>query len=62
MIGDPRAIDPLTAVLASDAAVSWVQDALQQIDAAARPADVVISRRGLRDANTLAYLAVDSAT
>jgi HEAT repeat protein len=59
MIGDPRSIELLAALRASDQAVPGVEEALQQVDAAARPADVVISRRGIREANTLAYLAVD---
>ncbi len=61
-IGDPRAIDPLTAILTDDEDRMTRDDAaaaLRQIEAAARPADVVISRRGVRGANLGAYLAVD---
>lgn len=58
-IGDPRAMEPLRAVFASSEDVPYVEGALDQLDVAARPGDLVISRRGLRPSNVAAYLVMD---
>lgn len=58
-IGDPRAVEPLRAILDSGEDVPYAEGALDQLDLATRPADVVLSRRGLRPANVSAYLVVD---
>jgi HEAT repeat protein len=58
-IGDPRAVEPLRGILESGEDVPYVEGVLDQLDVATRPADVVLSRRGLRPANVAAYVVMD---